>query len=151
MVKFLRHQNIVWAIFVGMIAVCAVCYSAYALVQIYQYERLTTPLRPATLKWRVVREGEDHFVLQADYTYSFQGKIYEGRTYWRPFYLNEWAAQEASDRFSVDRTAVWIDPSSPIKSTLQKEFPLKTSIYASILCGLVIYLLWLDRYLARFY
>lgn len=144
------HRNLYWILFLALVALCAVGYTAYALYYLYQYDRLDRSVNPSSIQWSTFKAAEDAFVPQARYTFTFEGKTYQGETRWQEAYLNPWAAEEAIDRLKQETLPVWLDSSSPSISTLQKEFPLKMCLYAFMLWALFVYLLFLDRYTMGF-
>ncbi|MCE2983959.1 MAG: hypothetical protein LW832_10405 [Parachlamydia sp.] len=140
-----RHSNPVWKIFILIFATGAFFYTGMALFQIMQYSSLTTLTQPSKTEWKVVPNGSK-FAVQVQFAYLFNGKSYERQEALEPYYLNPWAAEEALSKLKVQLPPVWIDPSSPQNSVMEKKFPLKTVIYAACLWLLFTYLLYIDRY-----
>lgn len=145
------HRNPYWLFFIIAITLAVIGYSGYTAFKLYQYTQLTYQVPTSQLEWSVMPLEEDKFTLQAHYHYCFQKSCYEGKTNWQEQYLNAWTAQEAIQRLSTKPWKVWIDPTAPHVSNLQKIFPFKQVIYTILLWLLLIYFIELGRYIAKYY
>jgi hypothetical protein len=142
------HRNPIWISFLAILALSISMYTGSTCLQIYDYSRLNVPVLADRVKWSIKSEASDSFVPHAEYTFTYDGHAYEGQTLFSTHYLNNWATLEAIQK--MDKTApIWINPSNPSHSTLQKQFPLKATFYTALLWGLLTYFLLLGRYVAK--
>ncbi|CUI17859.1 Conserved putative membrane protein [Candidatus Protochlamydia naegleriophila] len=139
------HRNPLWMFFLGLVTLCALAYTGYAFFQLYSYQRLSHTAVPQKIDWSVLAMDEDHFIPQAHYQFTFQGKAFNGHTLLKEHYLNAWAAREAIDRLQSKPLLVWFNSNSPAMSTIEKNFPLKICLYTALLWGLLLYLAWLNQ------
>ena len=144
------YRNPFWIFFLGLVAFCTLAYTSYTLFQLYNYQRFTRTVIPQQIDWSVLAMNEDNFIPQAHYQFIFQGQVFKGHTLLKEHYLNAWAAREAIDRLQQTSLLVWFDSTSPLTSTLERNFPIKTFLYTLLLWGLLIYLIWLNQQVLRY-
>lgn len=85
------------------------------------------PLEPLAeaqiLGWEVEEVRSDRFALRARYSYDYNGKSYVGSTLFEPVYLNEISAISGLKKAAACSWPVWLNPSRPERSSLEKLFP----------------------------
>lgn len=140
-----------WIVFLSLFMITVFGYTTHTLIKTWQYMRLNEQIVAQNIQWTVISQNDESFIPLAHYSFSVQGKKYEGQTRWQESYLNQWAAEEAIVRLKKNPPLVWISSSSPENSSLQKEFPVKESLYSILLWMLAIYFFGLGYYLNRRY
>lgn len=145
------HKNPLWQAFLFVIIVIALWYTITAIYLYFSYAHLKTQTTTSSIQWETEEHAEDSVVMAANYTFEYKGKSYPGRTSLEETpYRSQWAAEEAIKELAHSNRKVWFDPENPNRSSLQKKFPFKESIYAAFLWGIILYFLWLGFYVARF-
>lgn len=143
------YRNPFWLIFLGLIVLVSMGYTARTAFHLWQYLRLDRQVPAENIQWSVVPLSDEEFVPLARYRFKARGKNYEGQTLWQESYLNASTAQEAIDRLSSIPPLIWYDASAPETSSFQKIFPVKESIYTILLWMLGIYFLGLGYYVKQ--
>jgi len=136
-------RNSYWLGYIFLILIVVLSYTVFTSYEIYQHSRLSQKTVPSSIKWSVHKAAEDEYVLNSHYSFSWNAKTYSGQMEDSEQYLNEWASQEALEKMNQRTFTVWFDPSDPTFSTLNKNFPIKYSVYAGLLWLLFIYFVWL--------
>lgn len=143
---FAIYKNLYWRIFLAIIAIIVLIYTGNTALKIYRYLSLSQQIPVESIHWSPVSKSEDIYFSEAQYSYLFEGVRYEGQGRSEEIYLNAPSAQEDSERFNRQRWKIWIDPTDPSFSALQKKFPFKQSVSTVILWGLLAYFFWLGQY-----
>lgn len=118
-------------------------------LHIWHFFRLDKQVMVDNVNWSIDPSDEDNVLIAADYHYTFEQKSYEGRSLWKTAYLNQWAAEEAAQRLSENPLEIWVDSAQPQFASLDKNFPLKESIYTFLLWILSVYFYCLNIYVRR--
>lgn len=140
------YRNLVWLIFILIVAAIAFWFIIKAGCDVYDYFQLSAKA-PATIEqWSVKEVKADRFAIVAHYFFEYQGKNYHGEGQVGDFYPNPWAAQEAKKRFALQHWDVWLNQKHPDRSVLEKHFPFKKAISAIVLIILTLYFLILGFY-----
>jgi hypothetical protein len=145
------HKNFLWQAFLLVIIAISLWYTISAIYLYDSYAHLKILTTTSSIQWEAEEHAEDRFILKANYIFVYKGKFYHGSTSLEDTaYRNLWAAEKTIKELTNSNLKVWFDPENPNHSSLQKKFPLKESIYAAFLWGLILYFLWLGFYVARF-
>jgi len=145
------HKNVVWQAFLTLISAIALWYTIAALYSYYSYSHLKIQIPASHVEWHIIEKSEEHYLLEASYEIEFKTKFYAGSTRFADEpYRNQWAAEQAIKEYRGKKWKVWFDPQNPQYSSLQKNFPLKESVSAIFLWGLILYFLWLGFYVKKF-
>jgi len=139
------NKNSYWLGYIFLILMVVISYTAFTSYKIYQHSRLTEEVTPHSLQWSIHKMAEDDYVLDSVYTFLWKGENFNGHMQDSEHFLNTWASQEALEKINKRSFTVWFDPQDPNFSTLNKEFPIKYSIYAGLLWLLFIYFVWLGN------
>lgn len=144
-------KSIPWLIFLGLIASLTLGYTGFFLVKFYDYAILTKQVPSTSVQWSIHSHDEDVFSAQADYTYTFEGKQYEGRTQWDDGerYPNPYALEKLMNSLSTQDWQVWLNAWDPADSSLQKKFPTKECLSTVILWLVFAYFVMLGKYAKR--
>lgn len=145
------HKNFIWQAFLLIIFLTTLWYTVVAGFRYYAYVRLTQQTALEDIEWHIEEVSEEDYVLTANYKFKIDSQSFSGSTSWTKMpYRNRYSADRAKEERAAQEWRVWFDPSSPEHSSLQKDFPLKESVSATFLWGLLLYFLWLGFYVARF-
>ena len=139
----------IWLVFVLLIAVVALWFIVKGVLEIGAYYSLSAQA-PATIeKWSIKEKHSDSFAVEAEFTFNYKEKSYQGVTNVGGLYPNPWAAGHAQERFSAQKWSAWFNPHKPEKAVLEKKFPLKKTLSTVVLIGLATYFSILGIYLGR--
>lgn len=145
------HKNFIWQAFLLLVGVATVWYTVSAVTRYYVYSHLTRSTEASSLNWTIHEKNEDGYFIEGDYRFNVAEKQFEGRTSWPDqLYLNRLGAEHGVAEFSQRPWVVWYDPAYPERSTLDKSFPFKETLYAALLWLLFLYFIWLGFYVARY-
>lgn len=137
------HRNPIWLAFLLLFALLTAWYAGDALYKIYRYDTLSKSAKPSSLELEVVDNGSRFYYL-ATYTIKVNDQIYEGHEQLaQPIFRNEAAAKAFMKDYLNDPWIVSYSPKNPLKSTLQKSYPMKEAFYATAMVALLCYFLWL--------
>jgi hypothetical protein len=147
----MKHKNWFWQLFLMAIGAIVLWYTGSAAYGLYQYHRLNREMQAHSVQWAVKKEADDAYFLIAKYQFSpLQNSLVEGETIFKfPIFWNAWAAEKAIPEYAAKSWLVYYVGNNPSISSLQKNFPLKECISATVLWGILIYFLWLDRYISK--
>lgn len=144
------HKNPIWLCFLTLVLLMTLVYTGKMTTIFYHYLQLSSETEVAAIAWSVKTEAEDEFVPQAKYTFAANGQFYSGSTLFHDDAVNNpMGAEESLKALTGKDHRVWYSPKNPQMSSLQKNFPLKESVYTAILWGLLIYFFWLGVYVAK--
>lgn len=149
--KWLGYTHPYWLFFLFLLGLGTIGYTGWTAYKGWSYWQLSRQVAPSSLHWSSVKWEEGDFQVQGDYTFSYEGKDYQGSSFMPEHYLNTWATQEAISRLSVQHPMIWFNPQDPANSTLQKRAPIKEFVSAAVLWTVCLYFVGLGRYVARYY
>ncbi len=138
------HHNIWWRLFLCLVAVLTIGYSAHALYKYYVYTALSSVVQADQLDWHIDQRGESEFLIEATYHYHVKEVVYTGKSAWEGRkLLNLYAAQQAIEDAKEELWDVWYSPKDPSWSSLQRDFPLKEIFSSFLLWGITLYFIWI--------
>lgn len=144
------HKNPLWLIFLGLIFIVTLFYTATTTQSAYDYLQLNMQTPSLKTEWKVKKLKSDLFILVASYHYQVQDKSYQGKTIFNQNrHRNSWAAEQKLAEFSNKQFSVWYNSKKPTRSTLQKVFPTKKVISTVILWALLLYFLGVGYYVSK--
>lgn len=149
--KVIAHSNMYWFVFITLLTLLVLGYTALAMAKGFSYFRLTEHVSPSSIRWSVFSDEVDSFRPRARYEFTYKDTPYQGETRWDDSYLNEPTAREAIQPLTKESFVVWFDPLFPTHSTLQKYFPFKQFISAAILWILLFYFVRIGRHVAKYH
>jgi len=138
-------KPIIWIIFFSLTSIFALIQTLQAGKDLYFILNLKGTNTAHIIKWQITSVKDKSFFLTAFYTFEVSHKIFEGKTRFIPPYLNLPSAQNALKDLSKDNWIVFFNESNPKKSTLQRNIPIKKSIYALLLYGILFYFMLLRK------
>lgn len=146
----MMHKNKIWIAFLVIVAMAVLWFSGRAAQQLYDYYTLTGEVQPKQIEWAVKRVFDDRHLLEASYAYQVDGTEYEGTTLFsEPIYRNAWVAEQGLKESATKTWVVSYTPKDPAQSTINREFPLKETLSAGVLWGLLLYFTGLGYYVGR--
>lgn len=147
----MRNKQI-WIAFISCIALIVLWFTFNASYKLYRWSTQTRTAEPQTMEWGIEQQASDRFVLEATYTFSHKGQKYEGNTIFKTDrYRNKETANHFLNDYKNREWTVWYSPFQPQNSTINRFFPLKSCIYTAIVWGVMIYFIWLSRYVGKHY
>lgn len=145
------HKNHIWLAFLSAIALIVLFFSVSTAYEMYQHLSMTANTPALQTHWSVVQKASDRYVLHVSYTYQVKARVYEGSMdIPGTNFKNAAAAETMMPTFSAKERIVWFAPHHSERSTIQKSFPLKSSIYMAIIWGVLLYFIWLGFYAGKF-
>lgn len=144
------HKNRVWLGFLAAMTLITAGYCGSALYKIYRYVVLTKQTTPENLRWGVQALSDDQYLIKVNYDFQVNGSVYPGETdFTDRVYMNPWAAEQETPKYSYKKWNVWYQPRNYQHSTLQKKFPAKECYSAGAMIILLLYFIWLGFYVAQ--
>ncbi|MFZ0565258.1 MAG: hypothetical protein WAM28_03650 [Chlamydiales bacterium] len=143
------HRNAAWIAFLLIVVTISLWFVVKAGSDLLHYARMNMQT-PATIeKWTIEELKNGEYRINAIFSFTFKNKNYQEKGQVGGRYPNPWAAEQALARFSKKNWMAWVDPKSPSKALLEKKFPYKTALSASVLLGLTIYFFCLGFYVGK--
>ncbi len=130
-------------IIVGIAAGWFCCTASMALYSFMKLDRYA----PAQVNtWKVIDYSPSKVALEAFYSFSVEGKEWNGQMIFsKPYYLNRPSAEQALKQKSQEVWGAWYNHKNPNTSSLEKIFPYKKCFNALIVVGLLGYF-WILKY-----
>lgn len=145
------HNNMIWRGFLLFLLAVTLWFTIDAIYLYRSYVRLRMQVPTTSIAWDVVENSSDNYTLKANYAYKVGNDTFTGSSPWdEAVYKNSWAAETQAKAYTSQPWKVWIDPTYPAHSALQKNFPLKQCVYSVVLWGIFLYFLSLGFYVANF-
>ncbi len=120
-----------------------------AIFELWGYSCLQKHTSATILEWKIEEKGGKSFIT-LHYSFELGERKYEGETRFKePIFLNTLSAESEMKRWQSYTWAAWYDRDRPDRSSLQKLFPYKSSVYALIVLGVFGYFLLLSGRLSR--
>jgi hypothetical protein len=115
-----------------------------ASMDIWRYLRLEERVPASVEKWKIIEKSSSQFALRASYTFEYQGKVHQGKTtFSKPYHLNRPSAVKQIHSLNQKPWTVWVHPGYPDHSSLEKNFPLKKSLYSLMTLAIYFYFIYL--------
>jgi hypothetical protein len=130
--------------------ICLVCvagaialwYVGRAVLLLSEYWQLSASVPASATQWEVRERSESEYLLEATYQYEVKGVSFSGKTLFeKPVYLNAYAATADLAKWKGQPWEVWIRPSHPEISSLERKFPAQALVHALLTLGVGIYFL----------
>lgn len=147
----MQKKDYLWIGFILALSGIVLWFSITAATSLYRYSVLTATTPATSTTWSVEELSFEFFALRASYTFNVNGKVENGEfTLKEPIFRNARAAQDFIPRYQALPWKVWYDPSGSHHSALQKNFPFKECLYATLLWGLLLYFIGLAYYVSKY-
>ena len=113
----------------------------------FDYWRFSKEVIPEAMHWDIQKTEKEQFFIRARYNYVINGVSYSGDwTFEKKSFGNPFLAEEVLHLWQKQLWKVWIDPTRPSISTLERIFPMKPLIKAFISFCIFLYFVWLKLY-----
>ena len=143
-------KNYLWLLFLVIIAICGGWFSFKSGYEFYKYYSWDSRTFPLEIDWTVKERASDRYTLNGNYLYKVKEMIYSGETQLKmPVFKNREAAEKYIKEISKEKKTVWYSSRQPEDSSIQRELPIKDSVYTIVLWALFFYFLGLGFYMAR--
>ena len=97
-------------------------------------------------QWEVQETGSDRYVLEANYSFELDGRVYHGNTLFaEPIYLNQSSAIAALREQAIQPWSAWFDHADPTHSSLEKIFPEGLLVRALVSSAVFLYFILFHR------
>ncbi len=117
-----------------------------AAAALWNYGRLNSQAKASINTWEVVQKSSSSFALKVVYQFEFKENIHQGEMVLAPpYHFNRPSAEKAASNLEKKEWAVWVNSHNPEVSSLEREFPLKKTIYAFIALGITLYFGFLQQ------
>lgn len=142
-----RGVSLIFIIFSGCVALWFV---SKLTVNLWQYYQCSKPLSCYIQRWEVVEKLKGEYTLLAHYQYKAKGHHFKGIYHFKePKFNNRYIAKEVLQSYQNKQWPVWVSPSRPHISTLQRHFSIKLCVQCLLSIGVFIYFIWLKEYLTH--
>ena len=107
-------------------------------------QRFSNPVEGKALEWGVLSLGEEKYQVFARYE---AGKFSGKHVFQRPVYKTRESAEDAMEVMRTERVTVWHNGKGAL---LEHEFPIKEATQTGITVIILLYFIFLRRYLNQF-
>ena len=140
------HKNPLWLCFLFALFSVTAWYSGKTAMEYYSYQALTEEVLIDKLTWSVLKESENTYHVQADYSYKVSEKDYQNTVVIESSLRNSWAAKQLIEANTKKTWHAYFPKNQPERSTIEKVFPLKGIMSSLILISIFFYFIWLGYY-----
>lgn len=138
-----------WILF-SIIALCALWMTEGTLKKIYTYYSLNSHLPAKSITWKIHPINDERYQLQGNYRFFLGEKEYLGTsTLYSHVYRNPWGAEKGLKDIEKEPLTIWYSSSDPTINSLERNFPLKESLYSIIILALIAYFIGFGVYTYR--
>jgi len=128
-----------WGIFLFVITITVLWFSFNTSVKVINYLFLSASVSVDSLEWKIKEVKQHQFAICAKYSFWAEKRYYENETMFEKKFSNQLTAKDFLRKQQSKEWIVWYNPNKAHKSTLEKTFPLKASVYMAILIVILIY------------
>ncbi len=148
----MKNLHRLWVILLVVSGGIAVWFSGVALVSLWKYSLLNAQAPAQILNWQVCDLSSSRYAVSADYQFTINGVVYDGKTVFEnPHYLNRFAAEHSIRHHSNHSWKAWYRESNPLRSSLEREFPMKKCLHALLTLGVFGYFFFARGMVSRFF
>lgn len=147
---FRMSKNYLWLFFIVIVAISAGWFSFKSGYEFYKYYSMDSQAFPLEINWTVKERASDRYTLNSNYFYKVKEDTYSGETHLKtPVFKNREAAEKYIKEISKEKKTIWYSSRQPKDSSIQRELPIKESVYTIVLWGLFFYFLGLGFYIGK--
>jgi len=144
------HKNRIFLLLLFALGSVTLFYSFRAVVDLVYYVQLTQTAQTESIEWDVEQKGRSDYRLLAKFEFLYGGELVEGSALLpHRSYRNQTAAAKAAQEMGAEPREIWFSARRPQMSALGHAFPVKSTVYASILWAITLYFLVLGSYVSR--
>lgn len=137
----------VWKIFFLVLGALALWRAGTASYALWEYSRLGPEVEAQVFHWELLPK-RSKYAIEASFNYEYRGKNYTARTvFGKPYHLNKESAERYIQKMSGMKWSAWVDANQPQHAALEKNFPLKQTVYAACLIGILLYFVYIRFHL----
>ena len=120
-------------------------FSIRAASSLISFCTLKQPAPAKILQWEV-KESKGKFPIKGTYSFQWDNKTWKGETVLsQPWHLNEPAAIASIQNKSKQGWSAWFHPNNPLKSSLERPFPIGLLIRTAICYSVLIYFIIISK------
>lgn len=139
--KFKASSLLVW-----VAGILTAYFLVTAAVDLWSYGKFEKKSIAVVDQWTIIEPSSSQFAIQADYSFTYQGKEQRGKTtFSKPYHLNRLSAEKQIKTYALQQWPVWVYPRHPEQSTLEHVFPLKKCLYSLMVLGIFLYFIYLKE------
>ena len=101
-------------------------------------------------KFEIKNDKRDKYEVLASYAFQVANKTFDNKKTFENFFLNTLSAKSYVESLSKKDFMVWYNSKNPNISYIEKKFPVKNCVYASLAFVIFIYFLILKYYMFGF-
>ncbi len=137
-------MNLFWKIIFVVAFLIAIWFVGKSTFGLWRYFSLNAEA-PATIeKWEIVQFSSSKFGYEVNYYFKIGSRRYEKKELLAyPVYPNKYAAEGEIKNLEKDKWTVYYSRARPQVCSLERSFPLKSSFYALLSLGVLLYFFWL--------
>lgn len=138
----------VWMVLLILTSLVSTWFVGGALFQVWRYFSLDQQAKAHIRSWEVVESHSGRYAVEAEYDFLVKNTLYEGRMLFSHLYfISPSAAESAIAEMNKQSWMAWYQAGDPSCHSLQRLFPFKASIHAILTLGVLVYFLFLKRWL----
>ncbi len=140
-------SRLLWKILFLAVGALALWRAMTATLGLWEYYRYGPEVTAQVVHWELLPKGSK-YAIEATFTYDFRGTSYTTRAVLaKPYHLNRGSAEQYIQKMSGMNWTAWVDADKPQYATLEKHFPLKETVYAVCLLGILLYFVYIRFHL----
>lgn len=143
-------KNQVWLVLVLAVALATAYYLTIGVQSLLYYSNTGTSAQPIELTWNYRKIGSDTYAPVAAFSFFHQQAAVKGETQLsRPLFRNAAAADQVLRDLEQQEWSVWYNPKNTKQATIERRFPIKDTLSAITMLGLLVYFIFLGYYVQR--
>lgn len=145
----MKNNRWFWLL-VALLTVCAAWVTSGTIKKMYAYYTLDARVPVRSVVWKISPINDERYQLEGTYRFFIDTKEYLGVSRLNSHvYRNPWAAERGLHEVENERYNAWYSSKNPTINSLERDFPLKDSIYSIIILALITYFSVLGVYTYR--
>lgn len=143
-------KNFTWNILLGVATIVTLWFAVKSAKELQRYLSFSKQVPIEVHEWGHSSVGKGAFGVRASYTYVVDGQKYGGtHVFTTPLFMNAEVVDKQLHKWKGLRWQAWYSPKHPEKSTLQHNYPIKSTVQAILALGILIYFAWLRMFVQR--
>lgn len=133
-----------WKALIGLSVVVTLWFTVKSGRDLQRYLSFSRETPIKVHEWGHSEIGRGSYGVRASYTYEVNGQKYGGtHVFTAPIFMNAEAVDKQLHKWDKLRWSAWYNPAHPEKSSLQHNYPIKSTIQALLSLGILLYFVWL--------